>query len=239
MSAARPIITGRAGWGSTVLLVTAAAVGIALALSSGCSADRRYRVMSFFFDGVPNPHAAPTVAGAGATTGGGTGSAATAGGLVAYEHKPYIENKCNACHSGNLGGFESFQKVGSDVCLKCHQNELTKFTVMHGPVVAVECLRCHAPHESSVPGMLNDNVTAVCTQCHVRGLLSSNPPDHLLPNSACLRCHTGHGGPRHNMLRADATIPALRIPPPEPANRPAAAGSAASTPENPAGGGGA
>jgi predicted CXXCH cytochrome family protein len=180
----------------------------------GCStAEKRYRVLSFFFDGVPDPNAPP---GSASATGSGEGGTAQTVKVVSWVHKPYADGKCSECHGGNVNttsSFESFQKVGSDVCLKCHKAELQKFTVMHGPVTAGECLLCHAPHESTVHGMLNDNAPAVCAKCHDRELLSSKPPEHQLPNSQCLQCHVGHGGPKHNLLRIDATIPKLRIPP--------------------------
>jgi predicted CXXCH cytochrome family protein len=183
----------------------------------GCStdADKRYRTLSFFFDGVPNPHAP---AGSAAARGESDEFAPNAPVINAYVHKPYADGKCTSCHTGAAGGYESYTAVGSDVCLKCHKDKLTQYPVMHGPVVAVECTICHAAHESTIPGMLNYDAPKVCVQCHERGLLSATPPEHLAADSKCLSCHVGHGGPAHKLLRAQA--PATR-----PAGRPAGAGA--------------
>src|SRR4051812_20841274 len=110
MKPSRPIFTSSERWGSTVLWLTVSLLGLGLLVASGCSPDRRYQMLSFFFDGVPNPHAVP---GAVAVGSGQPGSAAGVAQVLSYVHKPYVENKRNACHSGNLSGFESFQKVGS------------------------------------------------------------------------------------------------------------------------------
>jgi predicted CXXCH cytochrome family protein len=189
-------------------------VGVALVLAAivagGCSAEKRYRVLSFFFDGVPDPNAPP-----GAALDEQSGFASSGQVVKAFIHKPYAEGKCDSCHTGANQGYASFQKVGSEICLKCHQDQLTKYPIMHGPVVAVECNLCHAAHESTIPGMLNYETPQVCVQCHDRELLSANPPEHLAEKSPCLSCHVGHGGPKHKLLRADFA----------PATRPAALGA--------------
>src|SRR3954463_6769787 len=78
-----------------------------LALFAGCSTEKRYKVLSFFFDGVPNPNAPAA----------GTGdefAAERADGAVrpvAYVHKPYAQNKCNECHGNATGRYDDFQKL--------------------------------------------------------------------------------------------------------------------------------
>jgi len=204
-----------------------------LIVAAGCSSSQRsYRVLSFFFDGVPNPSARH---GGAAGSGGESefGPVGAAPKLVGSVHPPFKDEKqCSQCHGNAAGGsFESFQttKITSDVCLKCHKDKLTQFTWMHGPVTAVECLLCHQPHESSLPWLLKDSTPQVCVQCHDRDLLSASPREHQLPDSQCLKCHTGHGGPKHNFLRVDATIPKLRIPATLPSSQPPAAALATPT----------
>ncbi len=175
---------------------------VAVILSGGCAAERRYKVLSFFFDGVPDPNAPP-----GAGT-GDEGSGTGAGGspkLLAVVHKPYLENKCDACHQQARGTYESFSKADPKVCLNCHANVVRQYPVMHGPVVAVECLWCHTPHESSVPHLLKESSPGVCRQCHERDMMSPRPPDHLTDRN-CLDCHSGHGGSQRFMLFA--SVPA-------------------------------
>ena len=209
MNSSPPILVNRR-WGRTVLGVGAALL-VAVLLACGCSAESRYRTLSFFFDGVPDPNAPP---GSAAARGEADEFGPTAV-IKAYIHKPYAEamedsRKCGVCHEGASGGYENFQAVGSDTCLKCHKDKLTQYPVMHGPVVAVECSLCHAAHESTVPGMLNFPAPQVCVQCHDRDLLSPNPPEHLAADSKCLSCHYGHGGPQHKLLRTQAALSTTR-----------------------------
>jgi len=202
MNPTTPITDSRRRWGRTVPLFGLFGLVLLIIVTvCGCSSDARYRTLSFFFDGVPDPHAP---AGSAAARGEKDEFAANAPIIKAYIHKPYADGKCNACHTGQATGYESYSAVGADTCLKCHKDKLTQYPVMHGPVVAVECTICHAAHESTVPGMLNFDAPRVCVQCHDRDLLGSNPPEHLLPDSKCLSCHVGHGGAKHKMLRADA-----------------------------------
>src|SRR5689334_20334989 len=63
---------------------------------AGCTAQKKYQVLSFFFDGVPDPNAPR-----GASGGRGPGEAnGTFQPLVASTHKPFVEEKCDACHAG-------------------------------------------------------------------------------------------------------------------------------------------
>lgn len=195
-------------WGHAVIWV-GACVAIMSILLAGCSPQRNYKVLSFFFDGVPDPN---KPVGAAQDEMAEFGPRTPGAQVIAFEHKPYKDGKCDSCHAGaDVNNFESFQKVGNAVCLKCHVEKLTQYPVMHGPVVAVECLLCHQPHESTIPGMLNAAAPQVCAQCHERDLLSAKPPEHKLADSKCLECHVAHGGPKHGLLRVDA-LPTKKSP---------------------------
>ena len=228
MNVKDPITASKRRWGPTVTcfgVVTLATV-IVVAIC-GCSSDARYRTLSFFFDGVPDPHAP---AGSAAARGEKDEFAPNATVAKVYMHKPYADgmadsSKCAVCHVGASGGFENFTAVSANVCLNCHKDKLTQYPVMHGPVVAVECTLCHAAHESTIPGMLNYDAPKVCVQCHQRDLLSATPPEHLAADSKCLSCHVGHGGPAHKLLRAAATPSTRPAPTAAPAPAPAGARS--------------
>ena len=180
---------------------------VASVLSSGCSSEKRYKVLSFFFDGVPDPNAPAVATGdqdefGGQRAGNGSGAAKP----VAFMHKPYGDNQCSACHENARGNFDDFQKLSSDVCLKCHDKVRDEFPVMHGPVAAAECNLCHVPHESSIPHLLRDAAPTVCVQCHQPELLSPTPREHLLPDKSCLDCHTGHGSDKHGLLKPNIAL---------------------------------
>jgi predicted CXXCH cytochrome family protein len=175
----------------------------------GCTpTEQNYKVLSFFFDGVPNP-SDPAFRSGRASRSGGLGGAEA---FVVYTHAPYADpdpNACNVCHEGRVGGVytRSSLTIPPTVCLKCHQDEVNKYPVMHGPVAAVECLWCHAPHESSIPALLRRRAPELCLQCHTLELLAPWPPEHHQPDIDCLQCHVAHGGERHGLLRARVNPP--------------------------------
>src|SRR4051794_14442856 len=73
------------------LLVLAAPVGVWV----GCTAESKYKTLSFFFDGAPAPNAPKAAAGGAA--GDEAGPAKLAGAVSV--HKPYAEQNCTACHA--------------------------------------------------------------------------------------------------------------------------------------------
>jgi predicted CXXCH cytochrome family protein len=179
-------------------------IGLGLLLMAGCGTPReRYRVLSFFFDGVPNPDAVKPAS-------GNTGAVAQEAARVVKQHKPYAENNCAACHRTAAGNIQEFSEAYKQ-CVKCHPNVPRERRLMHGPVAREACRWCHAPHESTEPALLKEAPVKVCTQCHDRQLLGDHPPEHVDGTTSCLRCHFGHGGNARYFLTppaAAATIPA-------------------------------
>src|SRR5690349_17739222 len=114
----RTISLPNKSWGRVMALASVFVyLCITLFLSvGGCDTpEKRYRTLSFFFDGVPNPYA-PKVA-----PGTEEGADARAGGTVTVQHvhKPYDEGHCYECH-GDAKEFSEFKAMGPQVCLKCH-----------------------------------------------------------------------------------------------------------------------
>ena len=98
----------------------------------GCSVEKHYDLLSFFFDGVPNPNALPVTA-----TAGDPISMRQSPTYVA--HTPYVERQCDSCHRSRF----DTSRVGAEVCLPCHEGVETEYRVMHGPVALGACLWCH------------------------------------------------------------------------------------------------
>lgn len=172
-----------------------------------CSVQKHYEVLSFFFDGVPDPNA-PMV--------GSGPRAARAAGLTYFAHQPYVENACHECHEDPSNVFGG--RSDSSVCLKCHTDVVQQYPVMHGPVAAVACLYCHKPHESTLPNLLRSEAPQLCRQCHVPGLLGApQRPDHVQMEEACLDCHFGHGGRQRYFLRNTSQVEEAGGEPNEPA----------------------
>src|SRR5256885_1697885 len=103
MKATTPITAGERRWGQTVTCIgLATLIAVIVFTECGCSNDSRYRTLSFFFDGVPNPHAP---AGSAAARGEKDEFAPNAPIVKVYVHKPYADgmadsSKCAVCHVG-------------------------------------------------------------------------------------------------------------------------------------------
>ncbi len=153
----------------------------------GCSVERHYEALSFFFDGVPDPASA------------GYQDELFAR-LPRIKHKPFAEQQCRECHSS--GPF--VKEMTSALCLNCHAEKVEEFPRMHGPVAAAACLFCHSPHESVYPSLLRAEPVALCTQCHDETLLNTDRvAAHSDSTQSCLNCHSGHGGIDPFFLRDD------------------------------------
>jgi predicted CXXCH cytochrome family protein len=187
--------------------LAALACVLAAAVWQGCTATKdNYTTLSFFFDGVPDPNLATS------TIDPKTGEIRERGTVSL--HKPFEKEQCSECH----GGQGLLDRNSSFVCMKCHENQLTKHQRMHGPVAAGACLWCHHPHESLRAHLMRDTDRKVCGQCHIVGALDAvREPAHADEKRACLECHSGHGGPKVFMLKVDAlpeTKPLPAITPP-------------------------
>lgn len=169
-------------------------VGVVGFAWSGCSIEKHYELLSFFFDGVPNPNAL-------SVTGSAGGFESLRDSPTYSAHRPFLDEQCSECHTSQF----STSGVSADVCMNCHDDVPTSLERMHGPVAAGACLWCHVPHESAFASLLKEKPRAVCGQCHEQGLLNtSKVPAHADETRQCLECHYGHGGTSSYFLRPDA-----------------------------------
>jgi predicted CXXCH cytochrome family protein len=160
----------------------------------GCSVEKHYDVLSFFFDGVPDPDAEDALVWRGGSRAGGVAQPL----IVRSAHSAYAERRCNECHGETSAyGFlvEGFDQLDATTCLQCHGDVLETYPVLHGPVAVHACLWCHLPHESAYDHLLAVRSPQLCLQCHDLGLMESpQPPEHVDIQRDCLDCHSGHGG---------------------------------------------
>ena len=181
------------------LLIFVVGSFLSIALIGCADPQKRYEVLSFFFDGVPDPNAPQKQSTKVSPTGRRT-----------FVHKPFADNLCNSCHLNTTDIFARAQVKG-DVCLNCHANVPTQHAVMHGPVVNNACQMCHSPHSSAVPHLLKQPAPAVCTQCHEPETMTLMHKPPFDPKQSCIDCHSGHGGSDHKLLlAAAAAAPATR-----------------------------
>jgi predicted CXXCH cytochrome family protein len=178
-----------AGRGRTGALVIA---GLCLAWP-GCSVEKNYELLSFFFDGVPDPNAP--------VTRGGIGTAV----VIASAHSAFADRRCEACHGSTVGFgvvVTGFAELDASVCPTCHTGIADEYPRLHGPVAGGECLWCHEPHESRYPNLQAWASPELCLGCHRLELESmAQPPEHEDLARDCLDCHMAHGGEHRYFLR--------------------------------------
>ncbi len=177
----------------TTSLLVVAALGLSGSIWAGCSIEKHYDMLSFFFDGVPDPNAPVAVSGVFARD-------PRADYIV---HEPFAEGACQNCHTD----FSDLTAIRNDsgVCLQCHATTPNEHAYMHAPVVTTTCLWCHNPHQSPHAYLLRAEPAEVCGRCHTTRVLG---PAHRGQPAAsfasCLDCHAGHGGPQPLFLLPNA-----------------------------------
>ena len=174
--------------------VTFLAIAGVLALTVACSETARYRVLSFFLDGVPPPGAqeAPVAGGAAdRSLIGPIEPAQIPARQRIFTHTPYRENRCGGCHDSDSG--QLIRPVQEGLCAACHSKTVTARFV-HGPVAVNDCTVCHHYHAAPFPNLMLADTVATCLNCHDRDDLSTGD-HHTAPGQRnCIECHDPHGG---------------------------------------------
>jgi predicted CXXCH cytochrome family protein len=178
---------------------------------SGCkNTPENHKILSFFFDGVPDPtEEKKSAAGEGET--GGTGST----GPEPSTHKPVVDRLCGDCHGASRETFRKRGFTGIDIssitmawetCRDCHSNsdKVPEASVivrsdrwLHGPVAAGRCQDCHRGHRSEYPHLLRSgNLEAACRSCHEQLPERSG----AMAEMRCVECHDPHSAARGSDL---------------------------------------
>lgn len=163
-----------------------------LFLLSSCEPMTRYKTLSLFFDGVPNPEEEALQAG-NAKAGGGRVKQAAA---TYRMHGPYAARLCTACHQT---GTNALILPIEQLCFKCHVLQFDKKYV-HGPVAAGGCKICHDPHGSSFPYLLVSEARIFCFKCHSEKDIARNEV-HKGVTEQCTACHDAHTSDEVYLLR--------------------------------------
>ncbi len=167
---------------------------VATAIAASCSRPARYRVLSFFFDGVPDPcaPAESDVQAEGATTGTDGETTVVPAKPAFYNHPPYWENRCGTCHDINGGGI--FRSPEEGLCQACHSDLPGDARYVHGPVAVSSCLVCHHYHRSPYPKVLLEDPADICAGCHKPADLTDGAYHASVEDRVCIDCHDPHAG---------------------------------------------
>jgi predicted CXXCH cytochrome family protein len=154
----------------------------------GCEPQTRYKVLSFFFDGVPVPRDPSLITESADAK--GTGGVR----VRASKHGPYEAKMCAACHDPNTN---ALLLPRDQLCLKCH--EVKTGRRQHGPFASGGCLVCHDPHRSSSEHLLVAPAKEFCLYCHEsREILTRKV--HQGMTVSCTVCHNPHGSDNEYFL---------------------------------------
>lgn len=168
---------------------------VLLLLLAACSPNKRFRVLSFFFDGVPaledtvknNPGDSLLLA---QYDHDSLKNELTLAPSM-YYHKPYQEKKCMECHDENAVG--ELKNEEPQLCYSCHENFNNKYEKLHGPVDFGFCIVCHEPHMSENKKLQRVSGNALCFPCHVSYEVEQ-PDTHVeIGDDLCSKCHNPHG----------------------------------------------
>ena len=166
-----------------------------LSILTGCDKYSRYRVLNFFFDGVPHSDEPQKKEEEGPVKTAKEKQSERAEPISAptkYKHPP-AEGKddCSFCH----GPMKRMVLPPKDMCLKCHDHLKENRPFIHGPA-AVDCIVCHNVHESQTKTLLRKVGNILCFDCHDKeGVQKAEPHKELKEEElVCLSCHDPHGG---------------------------------------------
>jgi len=185
-----------------LILIWVALGGFGLIGINGCSSAHSHKVLSFFFDGVPEPANDKAASLADSLLTRDTTLAASVKTPVkpmGYYHSPYQDKQCASCH--DQGSMGKLKAPMPGVCNQCHEDYADKYANLHGPVAGGQCTQCHNPHMSANENLLIRTNNDLCLQCHDAELVMQNNVHKGNPDALCLTCHDPHGGANKNNLR--------------------------------------
>ncbi len=158
---------------------------------TACSPETSYKILSFVFDGVPDPNLAQNTDSTNSVRPDSTEILLIADKAKPqiYFHPPYKDKDCSSCHNNNMGQVSVRQP---DLCYVCHENFENQYTNVHGPVAGGYCTSCHNPHKSKLPNLLVNSGSDLCFKCHDSQIIE-NDIHAVAETSDCLSCHNPHG----------------------------------------------
>lgn len=166
--------------------------GILAALLCGCADPMaRYKVLSFFFDGVPNPQEEEAKA---ALLEKRTEEKKKRPTFT--EHGPFAAKECQACHMRDTNRLVA---PIEELCFRCHKIDLKKGWT-HGPVASGGCRVCHNPHSSGYPFLLIAKPSEFCFYCHKEKDVSQIEA-HRGATAECTTCHDAHSADNKFLLK--------------------------------------
>jgi predicted CXXCH cytochrome family protein len=177
---------------------------VVLIYLSGCSSAYRYKTLSFFFDGVPNPatelnnQSKDTIINVKTSDVFAQNPTSKLPPKMNF-HAPYQDKACESCHDQSKMG--KLNKDMPELCYQCHENLNNKYKVLHSPVEGGQCIACHNPHSSVNENLLLRTGQSLCLYCHDSKQIMETDVHLEIGEANCTDCHNPHGGEDRNVLR--------------------------------------
>ena len=171
-------------------------------LVSACSSSSNYGILSFFFDGVPNPNKKEVKTNNNIID---SSKVKTREDILRRAnpkfvlHGPYRAKLCNDCHNTSQG-FKLLKKE-PELCYQCHDDFRKTAKFIHGPVAAGYCTECHHPHRSKYKNLLLEPGKKLCLKCHNVSDIKANEDHPNIEDENCIDCHDPHGNDEQYFLR--------------------------------------
>lgn len=163
----------------------------------GCSIETRYRVLTFFFEGVPPP-------GQKAHEAAGMSAVETRLAEPVSFHRAFREDRCSECHVGKK---RPLKETVPDLCWRCHPRPEPSHPWNHAPERIGDCLACHLGHETMTPYLLLRQGKDLCYKCHRNTYVEDLPAHKDTVLDICVSCHPYHeGGTRPSPEKAEKTL---------------------------------
>jgi predicted CXXCH cytochrome family protein len=193
-----------------------------LLLSCG-TPERRYKVLTVFFDGVPKPgtQQEQEKPGEPSRQDKTPREAQRIVIRILSKHPDYENRTCDNCHDRSANNF--LRAPTDRICFQCHEEEEYMGTYVHGPIAVGGCMVCHFPHESRYDKLLIANSREICLYCHQAEDVALNPSHSTLSLDVsptadskdqqeqenqqeqpgfCTPCHDPHKGDNRFFLRS-------------------------------------
>jgi predicted CXXCH cytochrome family protein len=178
-----------------------ATAGLAcVVLVASCSSETKQRLLHVFFTGVDGTNAPPKSIGASPGTNALARPAAAPAEPVVYQHQPYLERKCDACHV--TGQSEALRVSGGALCLECHAKVAAPAKYIHAPVEEGRCDQCHEAHKSTERALLTRRGSDVCLSCHELVYMTKIKGHAKTSGPECWSCHDAHRSDNKYLVKA-------------------------------------
>lgn len=170
-------------------------ISIICFLLISCNVEKNRKVLSFFFDGVPNHKKKEDSDSKAALINlENNGKKREIIKFISF-HPDYKERNCKKCHDASTIGSSSILQQAR--CFKCHDNEFVSKKYVHGPVAIESCTSCHVPHSSKYKSLLKLSGRDMCIQCHDDTNFQKDHPRE------CLSCHVPHSSDNEFLIELD------------------------------------